>query len=163
MVRSTTKEILRALVEVRQVVPETVKIHVFGVARLSALAEFQRLGVTSVDSASFLRRAWMGADKNFLTVDGWYSAIRVPQWDKSFRAKRLVRDGHRSPEQLQELEKTCLTGLSEYARGGGSIPSLLLDALAEYDSLIAGNRKSTKDKILQTLEDRPWDACGCAV
>lgn len=51
MVRSTTKEILRVLDAVHRVVPSDVQMHLFGLARLGAMADFARLGVTSVDSA----------------------------------------------------------------------------------------------------------------
>ena len=59
LVRTPTKEILRVLDAVHQVVPGHVHMHLFGLARLGALHDFARLGVRSVDSASYLRQAWM--------------------------------------------------------------------------------------------------------
>ncbi|WP_139052867.1 hypothetical protein [Thiocapsa marina] len=44
LVRSPTKEILRVLEAVHQVVPEHVDMHLFGLARLGALGDFARLG-----------------------------------------------------------------------------------------------------------------------
>ena len=70
---------------------------------------------TAIDSASFLRRAWLGADSNYLTEDGWYSALRVPPADGSFRAKQLVQQGKISEAELRRLEAACLDGLRAHA------------------------------------------------
>ncbi len=58
LVRSTTNEILAIVDKVRAVVPESVQVHLFGVARPSALRPFTEMGINSVDSASVLRQAW---------------------------------------------------------------------------------------------------------
>jgi len=79
IVRNSTKYILRVLEEVHRVVPETIKIHVFGVARLAALNHSRRLEVRSVDSASYLRQAWICDAQGYLTDTGEsYAAIRIP-------------------------------------------------------------------------------------
>jgi hypothetical protein len=59
LVRSSTPDIIETLRAVHEVVPTSVRIHLFGLARLAALSVFAKLGVKSVDSASFLRQAWM--------------------------------------------------------------------------------------------------------
>lgn len=167
LVRSSTPEILQVLEEVHQVVPPTVRVHLFGLARFKAITDFVRLGVHSIDSASVLRKAWLGNNLNFLTLDGWYSAIRVPQVPKagkrSFRAKRVIDGGVRSEAELHRLEQECLRGLRAYGQNGGRPPSQLVERLAEYDTLIAGQRKGTSDRIRRTMEDRPWQRCGCAI
>jgi hypothetical protein len=167
LVRSSTPEILQVLEKVHKVVPQTVKVHLFGLARFRAITDFVRLGVHSIDSASALRKAWLGNNLNFLTMDGWYSAIRVPQVPKpgkrSFRAKRVIDSGAQSEEGLHRLEQDCLSGLRTYGTGAGTPPSSLLDLLVQYDTLIAGERKGTRERIQRTLEDRPWEKCGCAI
>jgi len=90
LVRSPTKEILRVLEHVHTVVPAHVDMHLFGLARLGALYDFARLGVRSVDSASYLRQAWMRDSQGYLTAEKSYAAIRVPEIGKSFRAKRML-------------------------------------------------------------------------
>jgi len=45
----------------------------------------------------------------------------------------------------------------------GPPPESLISCLVEYDSLIAGERKGTRDRIIRTLQDRPWKKCGCAI
>lgn len=167
LVRSSTTEILRVLEKVRTVVPAQVRVHLFGLARLRALDQFVGYRVHSVDSASVLRKAWLGNNLNFLTLNGWYSAIRVPQVPKaekrSFRAKRLIDNGTRSKEELHRLEQECLQGLRVYGGGQGRPPVSLLNSLVEYDTLIAGERKGTRERIRRTLQDRPWEKCGCAI
>jgi hypothetical protein len=163
LVRTQTMEILRVLQAVHRVVPETVKIHVFGLARFEAIQSAVDLGVTSIDSASLLRKAWLGSDRNYLTPDGWYSAIRIPQSRGSFRAKKVVAEGTRTLDDLTLLEETCLLHVRRYAEGMGSPSELLIDHLTEYDTLVAGERPGTRERIRRTLQDRPWETCGCAI
>jgi len=163
MVRSSTEVIIKVIREVRKVIPSDVQLHLFGVARLPAIPHFSSLGLNSVDSASMLRKAWLGSDRNYLTENGWYSAIRVPQSDGSFRVTRLVSDGTISAKNLAKMETTCLEGLRKYAESSTSPSKSLLDSLVEYDTLVAGNRKGTRERIQRTLEDRPWEKCPCSI
>ncbi|MEZ5325788.1 MAG: tRNA-guanine transglycosylase DpdA [Verrucomicrobiales bacterium] len=89
LVRSSTPNILKALHEVHKVVPDNIPIHLFGLARFRVLREFADYGVRSVDSASYLRQAWMRDSQGYLAVDRSYAAIRVPEVGKSFRSKGL--------------------------------------------------------------------------
>ena len=76
------------------------KVHLFGLARIASMKAFADLGVRSVDSASLLRRAWMGTGQNYLSMDGkFYTAIRIPEAGKSFRAKRMVSEGRASGDE----------------------------------------------------------------
>lgn len=163
LVRTPTEGIIEVIREVRKEIPSDVQLHLFGVARLPAIPQFASLGLNSVDSASMLRKAWLGSDRNYLTANGWYSAIRVPQSDGSFRVTRLVSDGTISAEDLATLETTCLKGLRKYAESATSPSESLLDSLVEYDTLVAGSRKGTRERIRRTLEDRPWAKCPCSI
>lgn len=163
LVRAQTPEILAIIERVRQVVPSEMAIHVLGFSRFGALREIAKLGVNSIDSASMLRKAWLGAKFNYLTLDGWYSAIRIPQAEGSFRAKRLKQSSAVTPEQLHKLEQDCLRELRSYAVGSGHVPASLVRHLHEYDVLVAGERPGTEETIRRTLEDRPWQKCGCAI
>jgi hypothetical protein len=163
LVRSTTPVILRIVEAVKDVLPEGIRVHLFGLARVEAIREFVRLGVTSIDSASLLRRAWLGSTTNFLTADGWYSAIRIPQAEGCFRARRLIEAGQCTTGQLRKLEKECLQAIRAYGARQRPLNSAMLDRLTEYDILLAGQRKGTRDRIRRTLEDRPWEMCGCAI
>ncbi len=163
MVRRRTPEILSLVQAVREVVPREIKLHLFGVARLNAVRELARAGIDSADSASVLRRAWMGTGTNYLALDGQqYAAIRVPEAGKSFRAKRMVSEGRASAEKVERLERACLDALHAYDRGEVSVDSVL-DTLHEYDQLITPHRSDNRAVLRHTLEARPWKSCPCEI
>lgn len=121
LVRSPTKEILRVLDEVHKVVPAQVQMHLFGLARLNALGDFARLGVTSVDSASYLRQAWMRDADGCLSPERTYAAIRVPEIGKSYRAKRMLAQSGISEDKARALEIHALQTLRRYDAGDADL------------------------------------------
>jgi queuine/archaeosine tRNA-ribosyltransferase len=163
LVRSTTKDILKMLEEVHAVVPDDVHIHLFGIARLKAMHAFNELGVRSVDSASLLRRAWMGTGQNYLAMDGsLYAAIRIPEAGKSFRAKRMVSEGRTTAEYAEKLEKACLDALRGFDKGTVSVETAV-DTIEEYDKLITTNRSDNRPLLRRVLEAKPWKECPCEI
>ena len=163
LVRTPTPEIVRMLDKVREVVPRSVRIHLFGLARLGGLKLFEKYGVTSVDSASYLRRAWTGTDHNYLSDRGEFvSAIRIPEAGKSFRAKRMVSEGRASTAKVERLESACLQAMIDFDAGRISVAKTL-DTLEEYDRLITPDRPSTRHLLEKTLQDAPWKRCQCAI
>lgn len=151
LVRSKTPVIIDMLKAVRKVIPAEIDIHIFGVARPEAIPLFVKYGVTSADSASHLRTAWLGSTKNFLTPNGWYSAIRIPQTEGSYRAKKLVDDGDISLQALQNLEQNCLGGIREYGKKNIPLSEGLIKHLSEYDALVSPTRKNSLERIKKTL------------
>lgn len=163
LVRTKTEEIIQILQEVHAVIPPTVSIHLFGVARLNALQDFADLGVRSVDSASYLRRAWMGASDNYYTLDGEaYAAIRIPNADRSYRAKEIVTQKRATLEQVVQLEEACMEALRAFGRGELSVEATL-DVLDEFDHLITEKRRVMRLHYQATLEARPWESCPCDI
>lgn len=163
LVRTSTPEILDVLDKVHRVVPERVKIHLFGLARLASLKAFADYGVRSVDSASLLRRAWMGTGQNYLAMDGtFYTAIRIPEAGKSFRAKRMVTEGRATASTVGRLEARCLEAMRRFDLDEMGIEDVL-DRLDDYDRLITPDRPRTRELLRKTLEARPWRSCGCDI
>jgi hypothetical protein len=163
LVRTTTPEILELLEEVNGVVGGKAAIHLFGLARLQPLQRFAALGVRSVDSASFLRRAWMSVGQNYLAADGQlYAAIRIPAGGRSFRAKRIVELGKVEEERRARLEQACLTAMKDHDAGRASIDATL-DVLEEYDALVTEKPRKHRHLLRRTLEARPWRTCPCAI
>jgi hypothetical protein len=111
LVRSSTPEILAVLEAVHQAVPPDIQMHLFGLARLEAIPDFLRLGVTSIDSASVLRKAWLGSRKNYWETGGkrWWPALRIPHSTDSFRTKRLVLCGDELLPPLPSALRAYLT------------------------------------------------------
>jgi hypothetical protein len=162
LVRTHTKGILEVLREVAKVLKPDVDLHLFGVARPDALPEMNRLGVTSIDSATFLRRAWLGASSNYITPKEKYAAIRIPQAEKSPRAKKMVREGKISLEEVKVLEEKCLRLIRAYDKDQASIDDVF-EAVMTYDGLMGGNRTGHDKLIRKTLEMRPWKNCDCEI
>ena len=163
LVRSQTSDVMAILRKVKDRVPQGVGVHLFGLARLNAVKDMAAMGVTSVDSASPLRRAWLGGKDNYWSIDGaHYRAIRIPEAGKSFRAKRMVSEGRAKAEFVQEVETRLMRLLRSFDQGNETVDHVL-EALSEYDHLITPDRASELDEYRRTLEAKPWKDCQCDI
>jgi hypothetical protein len=168
LARSDTQTIAGVVTSVAEAVPPSVRIHVFGVARLSLLPLFLELGIESVDSAAPLRQAWLSASDNYYAMDRTYAAIRIPTAnDERAKGKTLVGRSSAPLSDLSRAEKEALKAMRAYARGRASVRSTL-DAVLAYDDLLAlrrdGQTPATRKNLYEsTLRDRPWKACGCGI
>jgi hypothetical protein len=158
LVRSSTPEILGIVRKVHEVVPASVKVHLFGLARLGALTAFADLGVRSVDSSSYLRQAWMRTKTSYVLDGDAYAALRIPEWATRLRAG----DAPVSPERLAGLEREALRAVRAYAGRACSLDGCL-NALLEYDRYVTGPRVDLGGLYRRTLAERPWERCGCRV
>jgi queuine/archaeosine tRNA-ribosyltransferase len=162
LVRSSTQDVLNILRSVHDVVPKTVKIHLFGLARLAGLAKFSSFGVSSVDSASFLRQAWMRTKTSYVMPSASYAALRIPETDKSFRTKHMTNHTGLDHASIARLEQSALKSVREYAARRGSLDAAL-NAVLEYDRLVTTDRIDLSNAYRNTLESRPWEQCDCTV
>lgn len=88
LVRSSTKEVILILRKIREAVGEGVDLHALGVARFAVIEDYLEIGVTSMDSATYLRRAWTSRKDNYWSRDHLvFSAIRVPGPKRSLQTK----------------------------------------------------------------------------
>lgn len=105
----------------------------------------------------------MGTGKNFLTQNGeLFTAIRIPEAAKSFRAKRMVDEGRASLDRVRRLESACINAMHDFDSGRLSVEATL-DALEEYDLLITTDRPLTRPLLRATLEASPWKSCDCDI
>jgi hypothetical protein len=162
LVRTSTTEILHVLEEVHKVVPETVDIHLFGLARLKAINDFARLGVRSVDSASYLRQAWMRGAQGYLLDSGAYASLRIPESGKSFRAKRMIETTGLESPTLYRMEQESLRTVRALSKNQCSVDTCL-NALLEYDRYITSERLDMSALYRRTLTERPWEQCACDI
>lgn len=156
--------ILEALKEIHSFT-NGIKIHLFGILRPDYLNDFERFGVTSFDSASFLRKAWLRSGQNYLAPNGeWYAAIRVPQASNPRLLKNADLNGY-SMDDLKEMEHNALHALIKYDRGDIEVDDAL-DIILKYDELLlrdTNDGKNLKEKYRRTLLDMPWKSCNCNV
>ncbi len=163
LVRTGSAEIEEISERVSEAIPESVDVHLFGVARLNSVRRLADLGVVSIDSASALRRAWTSSKGNYYTIGGpKYAAIRVPESGVSFRAKRMVEEERATEEEVTRLDNACMETLRAYDRRETDIETVL-DILEEYDQLITPDRNSMREEYRITLRDRPWEKCTCDI
>jgi queuine/archaeosine tRNA-ribosyltransferase len=162
LVRTNSREILRTIHAVRQVVPGHTSVHLFGVARLDALPMFQQVGINSVDSASYLRQAWMRLQQSYASFNGPYAALRIPEAEKSFRAKHMKNHAGLTEEKIIKLEQDALKKVRALAENKCSVERCL-EALLAYDQYVTTDRAEMAEPYRRTLNDRPWESCECEI
>ena len=167
LTRTKTQEISAILEAIAPVLQPDTDLHLFGVARDKSGKEMQHLreyGVTSFDSASYLRRAWLSATTNYCTEDGKnYVALRIsPVSPSHTRAKRIIAQGIATFEQLQRLEQDALKAVRAYGRRSLDIETTLA-ILLEIDKIEGYNYEQHKEAYRKVLEDRPWEQCSCNI
>lgn len=172
LVRRKDSEILEIVAAVREALQrctrdkdENIWVHLFGILRPEIQSIFQTLGVSSFDSASYLRKAWMSSDRNYLSPDGngWYGTIRVPI--STSKAMRDAAQAHSiSSERLEELENQCLSSL-EHFDGTPKSKKEVLDNIDEYGPLLQrkGEDNHFVDKHKALMKDQPWKKCKCPI
>ena len=169
LVKSSDQEILAVLRKIQPLLDSSIKLHIFGVARLSLVPEFARLGVTGADSAAPLRRAFLGSgEDNYWTLEGQkYAAIRVPQAKSRHNRRgvdspeKVLKNGKMSEETLIEMEQKTLRLLRALDRGEATLDQTL-DAVLTYDRL-HGIKRDYESAYRRTLQDKPWKECDCPI
>ena len=172
LVRRQDSEILEIVAAVREVLQmstcgkdENIWVHLFGILRPQLQPIFQELGVSSFDSASYLRRAWASQNMSYFSADGkWYGSIRIP-----FSTSKAMREvGEQHPDYsngaMQALEKECLLSLKRF--DAGEIPEEeVLKRINEYSALLPrkNSNKNFSKKHEDLLKERPWEKCECKV
>jgi hypothetical protein len=157
LVRSTSEDIIQVLEAVKPALQEGTQLHLFGVNRPEHIQTFSALGVTSFDSASRLRRAWMDGRRNYFLGNAAFSAIRVPD------ARRLAKknEGISETEALR-LERAALDALRAYDHQEVSLDTAY-NAVIAYAELAGDVRERTRRDYRDTLARRPWMYCSCAI
>ncbi|GLI06714.1 hypothetical protein YDYSG_27440 [Paenibacillus tyrfis] len=164
LARSQTTQIIDMLRELAPIIPDYLQLHLFGVARLDAVETFRKLGATAFDSASHLRRAWLGSGSNYFSLEGTnYAAIRVPPVDgHGVRVKRMIEEGRGTADQFRKLEANALSMLRRYDKGEETLETTL-EAVLAYDELIGDGREIHTNMYRKVLEDQPWKKCDCKI
>lgn len=172
LVPLSDREIMRIVAGVRCAIQnrtrgdkENIWLHLLGILRPKLQPLFRSLGVSSFDSASYMRKAWLRSDQNYLARDGktWHGSLRVPFSDST--AMRQAADARGwDNSHLVELENACLTAIRYFNRKGKGA-TRVLKAVAEYGPLLERKHETNhfEDKHKVLLRDRPWEECECPI
>jgi hypothetical protein len=173
MVPLKTPEILASLEAIADVRKPSTKLHLLGVTRTEAIPRFASYGVASFDSTSPLRQAFKDDSDNYYTLDGAYTAVRIPQVEGNPTLQKLVLSGVVDQGLARRLEKACLAAMRDFEAGKRKVDEVV-GLLLEYEELARPHRsKSPVSKRRQTsdnesayrevLEAAPWRRCPCEV
>ncbi|MDW4918834.1 tRNA-guanine transglycosylase DpdA [Streptomyces californicus] len=163
MVPLKSHEILSCLRAIDPIRENYTQFHLLGINRVDSMEQFARHGVTSFDSTSVFRQAFMDDRHNYHTDTGTYTAIRVPQVDGNPALKRLILSGSVSQAEAITAERECLRTLRGYDREEVPLEEVLT-ALEKYEALVLGpKKKSYIPHYRTTLADKPWKKCPCAL
>jgi hypothetical protein len=161
LVSLKTEQIIRVLEALDDVRGPDMEFHLFGVTRTEKVHEFQRYGVTSIDSTSPFRQSFKDSRDNYHTKDGNYVAIRIPQVDGNPSLKRAIKAGKIDQAKASKLERACLEIVRSYGDGKAELDEAV-DILREYEELY-GSKKDHSADYRRTLEDRAWEKCPCKI
>jgi len=153
----------RALQSRPRPLARNVWLHLFGILRPKLQPMFRQLGVSSFDSASYFRKAWLRSDQNYLDPAGshWYGTIRIPIAD----SVRMIAAGesHGLTQQvLAKREAACLAAVEAWDNTPSTVANLL-KSVDKYGPLLErkGEENHFRHKHALLLRDRPWDKCRC--
>jgi hypothetical protein len=161
MVPLKTPEILASLAGVSAVRKPKTRLHLLGVTRTEQVQSFSDYGVYSFDSTSPLRQAFKDDKNNYYTMEGAYTAIRIPQVDGNASLGKLILSGQVKQEAARRLEKACLSTMEEFDAGKASVTQTV-KVLREYEHLYDPKKDHT-EAYEQTLADSPWRHCRCDI
>lgn len=156
LVRSRTEEVLRVLAAIHEELPPGMQVHLFGVNRPEFASQFAALGVTSFDSASRLRRAWMDGRKNYFLQDTSFTAIRIPE------AQTLAKKTSLKLDIAERLEQDALRALRAFDSGRATIDAAL-DAVVAYAQSAGDQPQRIAHEYRRTLSEQPWKHCPCKI
>ncbi|WP_330340138.1 tRNA-guanine transglycosylase DpdA [Streptomyces sp. NBC_00557] len=161
MVPLKSHEIIACLDKIKEVRHEGTELHLLGITRIASMEEFWDRGVTSFDSTSAFRQAFMDERNNYHTDKGTYTAIRVPQVDGNPTLKRLILAGQVSQAAAIKAERECLRALRAYDKKQVKLDEAVA-ALEAYLTIVDEKKKEKYSKhYRKTLDERPWDDCPC--
>jgi hypothetical protein len=161
MVPLRTPDILACLEAIEEIRSPEVELHLLGISRIDSMEKFAAYGVTSFDSTSPFKQAFMDDRDNFHTATETYVAIRVPQVDGNVMLKRAILAGHVSQRDAIRTERECLRRLRRFDAGEVDVDDVMA-VLAEYETII-NVKKSRLADYRRTLEAAPWQHCSCGL
>ena len=163
MVALKSAEVLEVLAGVAAVRKPETELHLLGLNRMDHVAAFRGYGVTSIDSTSPLTQAFKDDKDNYYTPERTYSAVRVRIADPKVtrELRQLMANGKLTQTDALRLEDEAWAALIGYAERRISLEDALA-AVLRYE-VPFDTHSGNAARYRETLEDRPWEKCGCAI
>lgn len=148
------------------------QLHILGVARLSLLPDYVTHNVASCDSASSLLQAFKSNKDNYHTLAKNYTAVRIPpaSGDLSPKVRKLLKakeaaSGESAAKRLHNrlitLEQSALRAIRAYGNRELDLSTAMKELVA-YEDIFEDERRYYA-AFEETLRDRPWENCPCAI
>ena len=128
-------ELVRSIDSMLKDMGSKIKLHLFGVGRINLVDDLAKFRVTSFDTATILRQAWLRQREGYYLEGETYTAIRIRPEEKA------------GGELLQKLRL--------YDNGKLSLE----EAMSEIRKI--ENREEWLSLYERTLREKPWTRCGC--
>lgn len=173
LARASDSDLRLVLSAVREpVLAANAKLHVLGVARLSLMEDYMATNVASCDSASTILQAFKSNKDNYHTRKKKYTAVRIPpaSGDLSPKVRKLLKkevaeNGESAAGKLHkkliQLEQQALKDLRAYDAKQLPLEKTMESLIAYEDQF--GDEKRYYPLFEETLRDRPWETCPCAI
>tara|TARA_B100002003_G_scaffold59161_1_gene54681 strand:- start:975 stop:1475 length:501 start_codon:yes stop_codon:yes gene_type:complete len=126
------------------------------------MPEFKSLGVTSFDSTSPFRQAFMDDTDNYYSLETTYVALRVPQTDGNPALKRRIKAGELDQMVAIKAERNCLKVLRAFDHDKATIDKAV-SALRSYEKIYETKGRDRSDSYRRTLTAAPWKSCKCGI
>tara|TARA_B100000029_G_C17591766_1_gene962750 strand:+ start:1751 stop:3004 length:1254 start_codon:yes stop_codon:yes gene_type:complete len=162
MVPLRTNDVLNVLQECSTIRKPNAQFHLLGLTRLQNISEFASLGVTSIDSTSPFRQAFMDEDDNYHTNKTHYTAIKVPQTSGNTALINRIKSGEVDQQEARTLENKCLDVLRKFDNGQRTLKHTI-KVLRDYELIYAREGTDRRAKYERTLKDAPWKKCKCGI
>jgi hypothetical protein len=161
MVPLKTPDLLEAVEAVSEVRDSKTQFHLLGVTRTEHMTSFAKFGVTSFDSTSPFRQAFMDDSDNYYAPERTFMALRIPQVDGNPTMKKRIAAGLINQRVAITLERRCLEVLRGYEAGSFTSEECVV-ALREYERLY-DDKKDRSETYREFLEAAPWRSCTCGI
>jgi hypothetical protein len=157
-----TRDLIEVVAAISDVRDTGTKFHLLGVTRTEHIPAFARQGVTSFDSTSPFRQAFMDDRHNYYTPERTYMALRVPQVDGNPTLKNRIRAGLVDQRAALAAERTALKSLRAFDQGRAPLDDVVA-ALRAYEVLHDTKGEDRSADYRATLEAAPWKQCRCGI
>ena len=148
--RSPNKEIIPIIKGIRSTINKItnrqINIHVFGVGREGLFRTYLENGITSFDTASYLRSAWLSDKRGYHYDIDYYTPIRVKLKKNSLDEEIILNKLRAYSKKKKQSEKNI---------------NLILKKMKDFEEITEGKKRN--EDYERTLKSKCWQNCCCKI